>query len=49
MQAWVVRGDGEPSDVFRLEDVPEPSVDLLANAGERAADLLTSTIREVAA
>lgn len=25
MRAWVVRGDGEPADVMRLEDVPEPT------------------------
>jgi NADPH2:quinone reductase len=30
MRAWVVRGDGEPRDVFSLEDVPEPAPDLLA-------------------
>jgi NADPH2:quinone reductase len=30
MRAWTVRGDGEPRDVFTLEDVPEPSPDLVA-------------------
>ena len=29
MKAWVVRGDGEPRDVFTLEEVPEPSPELL--------------------
>ena len=29
MRAWVVRGDGEPCDVFAAADVPEPSPDLL--------------------
>ena len=29
MKGWVVRGDGEPRDVFHEEDVPEPSPDLL--------------------
>ena len=32
MRAGVVRGDGEPRDVFRMEDVAEPSADLLAEA-----------------
>jgi NADPH2:quinone reductase len=29
VKGWVVRGDGEPRDVFALEDVPEPAPDLL--------------------
>jgi NADPH2:quinone reductase len=29
MKAWVVRGDGEPREVFNLEDVPEPGPELL--------------------
>lgn len=29
MQAWVVRGDGEPADVLALEDVAEPAADAL--------------------
>jgi NADPH2:quinone reductase len=30
MRGWVVRGDGEPRDVFTLADVPEPTPELLS-------------------
>lgn len=30
MQAWVVRGDGEPSDVLAREEVPEPEPSMFA-------------------
>jgi NADPH2:quinone reductase len=29
VKAWVVRGDGEPREVFTIEDVPEPTPDLV--------------------
>ena len=32
MQAWTVRGDGEPQDVFRLEEVAEPTPSMLRGA-----------------
>ena len=32
MKAWVVRGDGEPGEVFVREEVPEPTPDLLTGA-----------------
>lgn len=32
MRAWVVRSDGEPADVFRCEDWPEPTPDALRGA-----------------
>ena len=32
MQAWTVRGDGEPRDVMRLEEVAEPTPEMLRGA-----------------
>ena len=30
MQAWVVRGQGDPWDVYQRADVPEPSHEAMA-------------------
>src|SRR5690242_10807305 len=33
MKAWRVHGEGEPADVFVMDDVPEPTADDLAGLG----------------
>src|SRR5262245_31375648 len=37
MRAWVVRGEGNPWEVFRAEEVPEPSHEVM---GRYALDLV---------
>ncbi len=45
MRAWVVRGDGEPADVFVADEVPEPTPEVLDGAKMDLAGWVVDPVR----